>query len=123
MYNEYDDYKWHVNSESGQLLFIFLTAVNLTTIILHYYSDSTRGLPRLRFWAVPYDFDVWDAPITMYPYVDIAPVYLAEVPGGSTNTSVHTNFLSKKVLLYKLRSSYMFSLSEVEFFTCNSKLA
>ena len=123
MYNEADYFKWRVNSETGQLLFIFSTRVNLTTITLHYYSDSTRGLPRLRFYAVPDYFDVWDAPITMYPYVDIVPVHLAEVPGGSTNTSVHTNFTSKKVLLYKSRSSYMFALSEVEFFTCSSKPA
>ena len=122
MYNEADYYRWPSNLVGSQLLFIFPTRVNLSTITLHYYSDSVRGLPTLRFYAVPDDFDVWDAPITMYPYVDIASVQPAEVPGGSTNTSVHTNFLSKKLLLYKSRSSYMFSLSEVEFFTCNSKL-
>ena len=122
MYNEADYYRWPANSGSNQLLLIFQTRVHLTNITLHYYSDSVRGLPRLRFFAIPDDFDVWDAPIMMYPYVDIAPVHLAEVP-GSTNISVHTDFSSKKVLLYKYRSSYLFSLSEVKFFTCNSKLA
>ena len=123
MYNEADYYRWPTNSVSSQLLFIFPTRVHLTNITLHYYSDSDRGLSGLRFYAVPDDFDVWDAPTKMYPYIDIAPVQPAEVPGGSTNTSVHTNFTSKKVLLYKSRTPYMFTLSEVEFFTCSSKPA
>ena len=46
----------------GQLLFIFPTRVSLTTITLHYYSDSVPGLPRLRFYAVPDDFNARDAP-------------------------------------------------------------
>ena len=42
-------YTWPSGSISSQLLFIFPTRVNLTTITLHYYSDHVRGLPRLRF--------------------------------------------------------------------------
>ena len=55
-------YEWRAGTEIRQLQFIFPTRVNLTTITLHYYSDSQRGLPRLRFYAAPDDFDVWDAP-------------------------------------------------------------
>ena len=52
-----DYYVWIAGSDA-QLLFIFPTRVSLTTITLHFYSDSFRGLPRLRFYAVPDDFDV-----------------------------------------------------------------
>ena len=48
-------YVWtNAGSSGNQLLFIFPTRVELTTITLHYYSDTIRGLPRLRFYAVLY---------------------------------------------------------------------
>ena len=72
-YQSTDYYQWLPGSNS-QLLFIFPTAVSLTTITLHYYSDSQQGLPRLRFYAVPDDFDIWDAPNSSYPHVDVAAV-------------------------------------------------
>ena len=56
-YSSSDYYVWPAETMS-QLLFIFPTRVNLTTITLHYYRDSVRGCPRLRFYAVPDDFDV-----------------------------------------------------------------
>ena len=75
--NEY--YQWGASPEKNrQLLFIFPTRVSLTTITLHYYSDNFQGLPRLRFYAVPDDFDIWDAPTTRYPQVNIA---VASYPG------------------------------------------
>ncbi len=74
-------YVWSAGSDE-QLLFIFPTAVSLTTITLHYYSDSDRGLPELRFYAVLEYFDVWDRLREfisyMYPRVDVASV----PPGG-----------------------------------------
>ncbi len=69
---QYTDYYVWIKSGGTQLLFIFPTRVSLTTITLHYYSDSIQGLPRLRFYAVPDDFDAWDAPTTSYPHVDVA---------------------------------------------------
>ena len=74
-----------LTGSNGQLLFIFPTAVSLTTITLHYYSDNIRGLPRLRFYAVPDDFDVWDAPTTSYPHVDVALVPPGGEPAGRRN--------------------------------------
>ena len=62
-YSSSDYYVWSAGRD-GQLLFILPTRVSLTTITLHYYSDSDLGFPRLRFYAVPDDFDVWDAPTT-----------------------------------------------------------
>ena len=59
-YNTSDYYLWTAELRNTQLLFIFPTRVNLTTIALHYYSSSNRGLPGLRFWSVPDDFDIWD---------------------------------------------------------------
>ena len=54
---------------------MFPTRVNLTTITLYYYSDNDWGFPRLRFFAVPDDFNIWEAP-TLNVEVD------AVSPGG-----------------------------------------
>ena len=106
-----------------QLLFIFPTRVNLTTITLHYYSDGLRGLPRLRFYAVPGDFDVWDAPPGNSRYADIAAVSPGEESAGRRNISISANFNTRKILLVKFGSSYKLAVSEVEFFTCNGRLS
>ncbi len=119
---QYTDYYHWTAGRDGQLLFIFPTTVSLTTITLHYYSDSDQGLPRLRFYAVPDDIDVWDIPITNYPLVDIAAVSPGGEPVGQRSISIDITFNTMKVLMYKFSSSYYFSMSEVEFFHCTSKL-
>lgn len=105
-----------------QLLFIFPTSVNLTTIILHYYSDSERGLPGLKFFATPDDFNIWDAPTVCDRYAEVAAVLPNEEPAGNRNISVTFNVIMRKMLLVKLGSSFTFAVSEVEFLICNSKL-
>ena len=115
-YRSSEHYVWLIGRD-GQLLFILPTRVSLTTITLHYYSDSVRGLSRLRFYAVPDDFDAWDAPTTSTPRVDIAAVHDRELT-GRRNVSINVNFSTKKVLMYKYSSSYKFAVSEVEFFKC-----
>ena len=116
-YRSSEYYVWPTGSD-GQLLFIFPTVVSLTTITLHYYSDSVRGLPGLRFYAVADDFDIWDAPTTSYPHVDVASVPPGREPAGHRIVSINANFNIKKVLMYKYRSSSQFALSETEFFKC-----
>ena len=113
-------YQWIAGS-GEQLLFIFPTRVSLTTITLHYYSDSVRGLPRLSFYAVPDDFDVWYVPTTSYQRVDVASVLPGGEPAGRRNVSINVNFNTnlKKLLMYKYSSSFKFAVSEVEFFTCS----
>ena len=113
-------YVWIVD-EDGQLLFSFPTRVSLTTITLHYYSDSDRGLPRLRFYAVPDDFDVWIAPFTSYPHVDTAAVPPGGEPAGHSCISINVTFNTMKVLMYKFSSSFLLAMSEVDFLTCNCK--
>ena len=88
-------YQWIAGSYE-QLLFILPTRVSLTTITLHYYSDSVRGLPRLRFYAVPDDFDVWDSPTTSHPRVDVASVPPGGEPAGHRSVSINVNFNTKK---------------------------
>ena len=119
---QYSSSKYYIWSagRDEQLLFIFPTRVSLTTITLHYYSDSVRGFPRLGFYAVPDDFDVWDTPATSTPRVDVAAVQDRELT-GHRNVSINVNFSTKKVLIYKYSSSYQFVVSEVEFFKCESK--
>ena len=122
-YSSSDYYVWDAGSSNSQLLFIFPTRVNLTIITLHYYSDTARGLPRLRFYAVPHDFEVWEAPTAGYSRVDIAAVSPGGEPAGRRKVSIGVSYMAKKLLMDKLSSSYAFAVSEVEFFTCNGNLA
>ena len=114
----YTDYYWWSAGRDGQLLFTLPTSISLTTIILHYYSDSHRGLPRLIFYAVPDDFDVWDTATTSTPRVRVVAVPPGGEPAGRRNISISVNFNTKKVLMYKYSSSFMFAVSEVEFCKC-----
>ena len=97
-YHSTDYYVWSAGS-ADQLLFIFPTRVSLTTITLHYYSDSDRGLPRLRFYAVPDDFNIWDAPTTTTPRVGVASAPPGGEPLGRRSVSVGVNFSTMKVLM------------------------
>ena len=119
-YKSSDYYVWPTGRDR-QLLFIFPTRVSLTTITLHYYSDSVRGLPRLRFYAVPDDYDIWDVPSVGIPSVNVAAVPPGGEPAGRRNISINVNFNTKKVLMYKISSTYQLAVSEVEFFQCQSK--
>ena len=107
-------YEWSAGSEPRQLLFIFPTRVNLTTITLHYYNDSQRGLPRLRFYAAPDDFDVWNAPPGNNRYSDIAAVRPGE-SAGRGNASINVDFTTTKVLMVKIGSNFKLAVSEVQF--------
>ena len=98
-------YVWSAGSHE-QLLFIFPTRVSLTTITLHYYSDSVRGLPRLRFYAVPDELNVWDSPINA-PLVGI-PSVPDPIGGRNVKIKVNANFNTKKVLMSKLSSPLQF---------------
>ena len=120
---QYEPTDYYVWSSSGgeQLLFIFPTEVSLTTVTLHYYNNSVRGLPKLTFYAVPDDFDVWDAPTTSYPHVDVASVPASGEPVGCRRISINVNFDVTKVLMFKYTSSLDFTVNEVEFLTVCSK--
>ena len=115
-YSSSDYYAWPTGND-GELLFIFPTRVSLTTITLHYYSDSDRGLPRLQFYAVPDDFNVWDAPTISTPRVDVAAVPPGGEPADRRSVSINVNINTGKVLMYKYRSTYQLAISEVEFFS------
>ena len=115
-----DYYVW--SSRSGEsLLFIFPTRVSLTTITLHYYSDSVTGLPRLIFYTVPNDFNVWNVPATSYPQVDVAEARPGGEPAGRRSVNITVNFNIKKLLMFKYGSSTTtLAVSEVQFFNCSS---
>ena len=123
-YSRSDYYVWNAGSSSSQLLFIFPTIVNLTTITLHYYSDNVRGLHRLRFYAVADDFVVWNAPATSYGYEDVTLMLPGGKPAGPRSVRINLNYTTTKVLMYRSRGDFQFAVSEVEFFitTCNGKL-
>jgi hypothetical protein len=75
-------------------------------------------------YSVSDNFDVWDAPITgTNPYVGLASVPPGGEPAGHRSVSINVNFNTKRVLMYKLSSSFQFAVSEVEFFGsgCDSK--
>ncbi len=112
-------YVW-TNDSVGKLLFVFPTRVSLTTITLHYYSDSDRGLPKLTFYAVPDDFEIWDTPSGRDPIVGSTSPQQGGEPVGMRNRNVtikNANLHTKKVLMIKLRSKLQFAASEVDFFT------
>jgi hypothetical protein len=111
-------YVWNAG-RVAQVLFIFPTIVSLTTITLHYYSDSVRGLPKVTFYAVSDDFDVWDEPTGAPIILGTASIPRGREPAGSRNVTIKVivNFNTKKVLMIKLRSDLQFAVSEVEFFT------
>jgi hypothetical protein len=116
-YQSSEYYQWTTRN-TAQLLFIFPTRVSLTTITLHYYSDRDQGLPELILYAVPDDFDIWNAPIASYPDAVVASVQPGE-PAGHRNVSLNINFNTMKVLMYKSSSNFKFAVSEVEFFICS----
>ena len=114
-YNPNDYYAWPAGGD-GQLLFIFHTRVSFTTITLHYYSDSDRGLPRLGFYAVSDDFDVWELPTASRPRVDVASVLPGGEPAGQRSVSINVNFNTKRILMCKSSSTFQLAVSEVKFF-------
>jgi hypothetical protein len=119
-YQSSEYYQWTAGSD-GQLLFIFPTRVSLNTITLHYYNHSVRGRPKLRFYNVPDNFNVWNQPIGV-PFVGIASIPPSGEQTGRRSVSINPGFDTKKVLMYKFSSSFSFALSEVEFFIlCSSK--
>ena len=122
-YSSSDYYVWNAGTGGHPLLFIFPTRVDLTTITLHYYSNNTRGLPGLTFYAVPDDFDIWDALSAGYSHVDIAAVPPGVEPAGRKNVSVNvnSNWNTKRVLLNINRRDFVLSVNEVEFHNCSSK--
>ena len=120
-YSSSDYYVWNTGTSSHQLLFIFPTRVNLTTITLHYYSDNLRGLHRLRFFAVPDDFNVWDAPTGSHSRVDIAAVPPGGEPAGHRNVSVNSDWNTQRVLLKINNRSLALAVNEVQFLNCISK--
>ena len=124
-YRGSDYYVWNAGTNTRQLLFIFPTTVNLVTITLHYYSDGdsisgrSHSLSQLKLYATPDTFDVWDAQEASYRYVQVAAVPPGGEPAGHRSVSINVSFNTKKVLMQKFRSSFLFSVSEVEFFTCS----
>ena len=54
-------------------------------------------------------------------HVNVAAVPPVREPVGRRNVSITVNFKINKVLMYKFSSSFIFAVSEVEFFTCCGK--
>ena len=112
-------YLWKASSDNSQLLFVLPVRVTLTTITLHYYSDSDRGLPRLRLYSVPDDFNIWNTVNHIRYYVEVAALPPGREPAGRRSININVNFNTKKVLMFKFSSDFQFAVTEVEFFTCS----
>ena len=112
-------YVW--GEASGKLLLIFSNEISFENITIYYISDTTaQGRPKLRIYAVPDNFQVWDEPTTSYP----SRVFDEIMPGGeeegvrkvpNSNDGIVT-FNTSRVLIEKLveTKTYNFSISEVE---------
>ena len=96
--------------------------VTLTSITLHYYSDSQRGLPPLALFAVPDYFEPWGPIHESSKHVDID-----AVPPGKrlgirryVNLTVDFNSTTKVLMITDNDIFYEFSLCEVEFRECKN---
>ena len=122
-YSSSDYYVWSAGVTVRRMLFTLPERVNLTGITLHYYSDSTRGLSKLSFYAVPDDFKLEDGLRSIYSQAIVdARRPESREQDGPTNFTLNLDFNTKKVLMLKILSNFQFALSEVEFFTCNGKI-
>ena len=111
----------------GELVFIFPTRVNLTTITLHYYSDNIRGFgfPCLEFTALQDDYRIAGDRVRQGTTIEAPrPVPPDGESTGPTSISVnHVNRTTKTILMSIIRCNLQpvtFALSEVEFFTCGA---
>ena len=59
----------------------------------------------MRFYAVPDDFDVWDAPTTNYSHVDVESVPPGGEPASHRSVNINVNLNTKRALMYKFSSS------------------
>ena len=121
IYNKSHCYVW-TGDARRQILFIFPIQHNLTAITLYYYSDSYRGLPGLKIFKVPEEFDIWDAPTAVHRFVEVTAIQPGE-PASRSNLNIDFNFNTRKVLMHKFGNEmFPFAVSEVQFFTCIGKL-
>ena len=108
-YSPSDYYVWPAGKRSHQLLFTFQTRVNLTTITLHYYSNSEQSLPRLRFFAVPDDFDVWEAPISGKIYAEVTAIPPDGEQACLRGVSINYKVTTSKLLMLKFQLVVVFN--------------
>ncbi len=110
-------YIW--GSEEDRVLFTFSTEKSFNSLAIHYFSNSdNQGLPKLKFYAVPDDFEVQDALKNEYLMAIIDEVRPGRENEGLCNKSKAVNFQSSKILMTKgYTKTYQFYVSEVEFFT------
>ncbi len=117
-------YTW--GNKDDRVLFTFSSTKSIDSIVIHYFSNSdNQGLPKLRFNAVPDDFEVMDTIERSYPLGIIDAVRPGREEPGLKNKSRNVGFETRKILLTKKKKkNYLFSLSEIEFFTSDiGKLA
>ena len=113
-------YIW--SSDPDQVLFIFSSQKLINSITLHYYSnEDNQGLPKLRFFAVPEDFEVTNRTRSTYPTRVLDAVFPGDEGTGLRNKTRDVPFNTTKILMTKgFTKNYQFYLSEIEFFTSNS---
>ena len=112
-------YIW--GSQKDKVLFTFSDQKDIHSLALHYFSNSdNQALPKLRFYAVPEDFEVQDEVRGSYPMTIIDEVRPGREQEGLRNKSKTVDFHTSKILMTKsYTKNYQFYLSEVEFFTNN----
>ncbi len=106
-------------SQEDKVLFTFSEQKQIDSLAIHYYSNfDNQGLPKLRFYAVPEDFEVQDEVKSSYPMSIIDEVRPRREQEGLRNKSRTVAFQTSKILMTKSDTkNYQFYLSEVEFFT------
>ena len=105
----------------GHLLLEFPTPTNFSSIMIYYQYNATYALAKLRIYAVPDSFSVWDLPDNSYEsrgFDEVRPGVgvdgLRELPDPAVPP---IQFVTSKVLIDKLEDTktFLFAFSEVAF--------
>ena len=106
-------------SKSDQVLFTFSSWKVIDSITIHYFSnEDNQGFPKIRFFAVPEDFEVSDTPDSSNPTRVIDSVSPGNENTGLRNKTRNVPFNTTKILMTKgYTKNYQFYVSEIEFFT------
>ncbi len=105
----------------GQILFVFSSPINLTSISIHYQFNATYALAKLRLYAVPGDFEAWSTIDTQFSGfsepIDEVLFSVDQESGLRSVTRTNLQWETSRVLLRKLEDTktYLFAISEVMF--------
>ena len=116
-FNEGDTRPYYIwdKPQKQRLLFTFPRTISLTSIILYYYHSINYALPKVRFFPIGDDFQIWDQVPNDVLSTTIGPVGSSQYMGKASIAVNLTASISKLLMLVEMHKSYGLALSEIEF--------